>query len=53
MSEEKHPVSVVQRRRTSAQAKWLLNEAAALRDELARILAKQGGVRNSVCEAVY
>lgn len=33
--------SVVQRRHTSPQAKWLLNEAAALRGELARVVTKQ------------
>jgi len=41
MSDASHTHSVVQRRHTSPQAKWLLNEAAALRGELARVVAKQ------------
>ena len=41
MSEANHTKSVVQRRRTSQQAKWLINEAAALRGELARVVAHQ------------
>lgn len=39
MSEAKYPSYVVERRRTSPQAKWLINEAAALRGELARVVA--------------
>lgn len=41
MSEANHPSSVVERRHTSPQAKWLINEAAALRGELARVVAHQ------------
>ncbi|MBL0944545.1 MAG: hypothetical protein IBJ04_09495 [Hydrogenophaga sp.] len=41
MSESNHPLSARQRRHTSPQAKWLLNEAAALRGELARVVTKQ------------
>lgn len=33
--------TVVQRRRTSPHAKWLINEAAALRGELVRVVARQ------------
>lgn len=33
--------ATVERRHTSPQAKWLLNEAAALRGELARVVARQ------------
>ena len=41
MSEANFPLSVVERRRTSPEAKWLINEAAALRGELARNVAHQ------------
>nr|WP_295080843.1 hypothetical protein [uncultured Roseateles sp.] len=41
MSYDHHPTTVIQRRHTSPQAKWLLNEAAALRGELRRVVAKQ------------
>lgn len=41
MSSSTPPATVVQRRHTSPQAKWLLNEAAALRGELLRIAAKR------------
>ena len=41
MSENYLSDTTVQRRRTSPEAKWLLNEAAALRGELARVLAEQ------------
>jgi len=41
MNDANHTQSVVQRRHTSPQAKWLLNEAAALRGELARVIAEQ------------
>lgn len=41
MNDASHTSFVVQRRHTSPQAKWLLNEAAALRGELARVVSKQ------------
>lgn len=37
----KNSTTSVERRHTSPQAKWLLNEAAALRGELARVVARQ------------
>lgn len=39
---DNHPSdTVIQRRRTSPQAKWLLNEAAALRGELKKVQARK------------
>lgn len=41
MSSSTPPSTVVQRRHTSPQVKWLLNEAVTLRGELLRIVAKR------------
>ncbi len=41
MSSPTPPTTALQRRNTSPEAKWLLNEAAALRGELLRIAARR------------